>query len=156
VQPSGNGFVAGVHAGFNHQSDNFVFGVEGDIEYSSFAASAPCTNPAFTCSTSLPWQGSLRARAGIAADAVLFYLTGGLAVAQFDGATNNGVNFPDGSLRVGWTVGVGAEVAFDESISGRIEYRYSDFGARDMAYDVVYPAVGVTTHAVRVGISVAM
>jgi outer membrane immunogenic protein len=56
----------------------------------------------------------------------------------------------------GWTVGGGWEYAFAPNFTGRIEYRYSDFGTNDF----VFPVNGYTErhndihmHAVRVGLT---
>lgn len=156
VQPSGAGFLIGLHAGANAQMDSFVLGVEGDVEYSSFSATEFCANDDFDCSTNLDWQGSLRGRAGFAADSALFYVTAGLAAANFGGSTDDGTLFADSSVRFGWTAGAGIELGLSENLSARAEYRYSDYGSQDMEYDETYPDVGVTTQAIRVGLSWGM
>lgn len=153
VQPSGMGFTGGVFAGGNMQIDNFVLGVEGDIEFSSFSASAPCFNPAFVCTTNLNAQGSLRGRIGFAADRALLYVTGGLAAARFGGQTAlGGVTFPDSSTRIGWTLGAGIDMAVTDTVFVRGQYRYSNYGTRTMNYDVPYPTVGVSTHQFTIGV----
>jgi outer membrane immunogenic protein len=67
----------------------------------------------------------------------LFYLTGGLAVAEINTqyATLAGNIFanPPGSssfssTRVGWTLGTGLEYAFASNWTARAEYRYTDYG----------------------------
>jgi outer membrane immunogenic protein len=153
VQPSGTGFTIGAFAGANKQINNFVLGVEGDIEYSTFSATASCANPAWTCTTNLNAQGSFRGRIGFAADRALLYVTGGLAVANFGGNTTLGPTvFPDSSARIGWTAGAGIDFAFTDTVFGRAQYRYSNYGSRTMNYDIPYPNVAVSTHQFTVGI----
>jgi hypothetical protein len=64
-----SGVFGGVHVGYNYQINNFVLGAEADIEYSGIRG----TRTDLTGGTSAGifdsrWQGSLRARAGVAAD----------------------------------------------------------------------------------------
>ena len=88
---SGDGFLAGVHAGYNVQLGSFVLGVEGDIEGvfgddddDDVVIVGPgggvFTNYGFA-GNALDWQGSIRARAGFAFDRALIYATGGFAFA---------------------------------------------------------------------------
>jgi outer membrane immunogenic protein len=142
------GVLGGLFAGYNWQTNaNLVFGVEGDIEATKLKSQAssftliaggvavPPGNG--TANESLPWQGSLRARLGYAAGPALFYLTGGLAVAQINTqyttlAGNIFANPPGSSsfssTRVGWTLGAGLEYAFASNWTARAEYRYTDYG----------------------------
>lgn len=153
VQPDGAAAFGTLFAGYNAQFDHIVLGFEGDIGYSGFNASAPCANPAYDCNVELDWMGSARGRVGFAADSVLFYLTGGLAVARFSGDTDNGTVFADSSTRLGYTVGAGIEAGLNDHLTARLEYRYTDYGDRDMTYDIVYPDVGVRSHTVALGLA---
>ena len=115
-----NGFVGGVHAGYNYQMNQFVLGIEGDFDGTSISGKA--TDPVLGVNKlSVPWQGSVRARLGYAWDRFLLYGTGGAAFA--DAKVSGG----DSKTLAGWTVGAGVEYAFTDSWSGRLEYRYTDF-----------------------------
>ena len=151
---SGTAAVGGIFAGANFQNDRFVYGVEADLEYSGFNTSTPCGNPAWSCNAYVDGQGSIRGRFGFAVDTLLIYGTAGLAIANAGGSTTSpgGQQFSDSSVRFGWTVGAGVEAAFNENWFGRIEYRYTDLGERDMNFDIPYQSVSVTSHAVRAGI----
>ena len=151
---SGNAMMGGIFGGVNFQYGNFVYGVEADLEYSGFNQTKPCTNAVWSCNAYINGQGSLRARLGFAVDTLLFYTTAGLAIANGGGSTTSPVNavFPDSAVRFGWTAGVGAEVAFNENWFGRLEYRYTDLGSRDMTFDTVYPGVAVSSHDIRGGV----
>src|SRR5690606_33039578 len=75
-----DGFIGGIHAGYNWQPGSFVYGVEGDIDYANIKGGADFDffGPA-RLSFESDWQGSLRLRAGYAVDTWLFYGTGGVA-----------------------------------------------------------------------------
>jgi outer membrane immunogenic protein len=150
----GFGLVGGVFAGVNYEQDNWVYGLEADAEWPGFRQSMPCANPAWTCNGYLNTQGSLRARLGFAVDAFHVYGTAGLAIAHVGGSTVSPTNveYPNSYARWGWTAGVGAEVAFSDQWFGRAEYRYTDLGTADAWFDVAYPNIAVSSHALRAGV----
>ncbi|MBJ3783878.1 outer membrane protein [Devosia sediminis] len=152
----GNGIVGGVFAGVNFQQDNgLVLGAEADAEYAGFHGTGTCAVATWTCRGTLEYQGSLRGRVGFAVDAFHVYGTAGLAVAHIGGSTTSPANaqFRDSDTFIGWTAGVGAEVAFSDAWFVRAEYRYTDYGSRDMTFDGAYPGVKATSHAVRAGLA---
>lgn len=151
------GFVGGAHAGYNWQMDSLVLGFEGDIEFSDM--SGDTDTPWGKIKQDIDWLGSLRLRAGFAADRALIYATGGLAVGGVDMRITDedfGSN-DDTKTAWGWTVGAGLEYAFTDELSGLIEYRYTDLDDTDI--DSTTPEIGTsvefanTFHAVRVGLS---
>lgn len=142
-----NGVIGGAHAGYNLQINQWVLGIEGDVDGSSLSRTV--TNAPFstyhadfvptTVSSNLGVQGSLRGRVGVAFDRVLLYGTGGVAIGGFN--TSFRTNYGGGPVfgpffghdgfyntRVGWTVGGGIEYAVNNNWSIRAEYRYTDFG----------------------------
>ncbi|HLH11704.1 MAG TPA: outer membrane protein [Methylovirgula sp.] len=148
------GVVGGGHAGFNYQVAQFVFGVEGDIEGTSYRGTgveAVLAPGLITNTTRIDIEGSVRGRIGWAWDRVLFYGTGGVAFADF----KNGFNAPTAPFfdtatfgRVGWTAGGGVEYAIDPNWSVRVEYRYTDYGRYDfvIANPPVSGTIGVHEH----------
>ncbi|WP_336799677.1 outer membrane protein [Kaistia sp. MMO-174] len=164
-----DGFVGGVHAGYNWQANQFVFGVEGDVDYTNIKGSEGYAGyvPDFrndyvegTLQLKSEWQASARLRAGYAVDNFLIYATGGIAFA--DGklssngyAYNADANFSssDSNTHVGWTIGAGAEYAFTPNWIGRAELRYTDFGSK--TYELLEGPVDAswTQTAVTVGLS---
>jgi outer membrane immunogenic protein len=141
-----DGFAGGVHAGYNHQINNWVFGIEADVEYSGADASAAGTT------IEAEWLGSVRGRIGYAFDRVLVYGTGGVAFGGFDVSTV--AVGSDSATHVGWTVGAGVEVAVTQNVTARAEYRYTDLG--DKNYTLGGATVNLDAdeiHAVRVGVS---
>jgi outer membrane immunogenic protein len=156
-----DGFVGGLHAGYNWQSDALVLGVEGDIEFTDMKGDTDVVNDngdnIGKIEQEIDWLGSLRLRAGFAADRALFYATGGLAVGGVelsleDGAGNHLDSNSDTNW--GWTLGGGVEYAMTDDLSVRIEYRYTDLGNIDAGNDEDAGGEADTVfHAVRGGLS---
>jgi outer membrane immunogenic protein len=143
---SDQGVVGGGHIGYNYQISQFVIGLEGDVDGSSYSGSGLSTGGGFANTTRSDIDASIRARAGIAWDRVLFYVTGGGAY----GAFRNTLQFPPGTFfsgadfgRIGWTGGGGVEYAVDPNWSVRVEYRYTDYGSYNFA---ATPFVGFREH----------
>lgn len=151
------GFVGGAHAGYNYQMDSLVLGVEGDIEFADMKDDtdvflfADDTDPFTSLKKKIDWLGSLRLRAGFAADRALFYATGGLAAG---GVELRAEDESDSNTKWGWTLGAGIEYAFTDDLSALIEYRYTELD--DSKLDVGdfdrYEADN-HFHAVRAGVS---
>ena len=154
VENDASGPIFGAVAGYNYVNGNMLVGIEGDVGYSSAKISTECPNPTWTCEGYADFQGSLRGRIGYATDSLLVYLTGGVAAARVGGATISptDVEYPDESVRVGYTVGGGIEAALSENLSGRVQYLYANYGKRDMEFDGTYPDVAVDTHAIKAGL----
>lgn len=150
-----SGVVGGAHVGYNYQFNQFVAGLEGDVEGLSYSKNYLFGN--VTYDTNIPVQGSVRGRFGFALDRALFYATGGAAFAGVTTAyqTPFGYNNFNRSL-AGWTVGGGLEYAVTNNWTVRAEYRYSDFG-RFTDYPGSLPWSFVSHHetenAARVGFS---
>ncbi|MEO5806022.1 outer membrane beta-barrel protein [Devosia sp.] len=126
------GGMLGVNAGYNAQFSNFVLGVEGDVAWSGASGSAVCTaNAAYTCQGALNWLGTIKGRAGIVVDSLLFFGTAGLAVGGATASLNPvapGLTSTYSGTMTGWTVGGGVEVAVTEAISVKAEYSYFSMG----------------------------
>ncbi|WP_181313909.1 outer membrane protein [Phreatobacter cathodiphilus] len=152
-----SGVTGGIHAGFNYQVKNFVVGLEGDLEASGVNGNYPVGNGNGWRFRS-NFQGSVRLRAGVAVDRTLFYVTGGLAVAQLRyGYFSPTVIEYVSRTQAGWTVGAGVEYAVTPNWTARLEYRYSDYGRVSNASAVVFPGWtyrhNPRSHAVRVGVT---
>lgn len=138
-----DGFIGGAHAGYNWQTGQWVFGVEGDIDYADISGGSDFSylggNVAGNLSFKSDWQASLRLRAGYAVDTWLLYATGGGAIGHGElHARGNNFRTPfsetDDNTHTGWTVGGGVEKAFTPNWIGRFEVRYTDFGKE--SYDL--------------------
>jgi outer membrane immunogenic protein len=141
-----DGGLLGLHAGYNHQWGAFVGGVEIDVEHVWNDTDVDVLGVGIDAGVN--WQGSARLRAGYAIDRTLLYATGGLALAKAD-VESDPLGLDESETFTGWTIGAGIEHAFMENWSGRLEYRYTDFGNKEInGIDV-----GLEQHTVRAGIS---
>jgi outer membrane immunogenic protein len=122
-----NGGVVGGTVGANFQTGEFVFGVEGDWDYSGINTGTTSTVCAFSgsCQTGNNWIATLRGRVGYAADRVLFFGTAGGAFADMQ-TTLNGAQST--KTQAGWTAGAGVEWAFADNWTAKAEYLYVDLG----------------------------
>ena len=139
--------IGGGQAGYNWQLNNFLLGVEGDINGGGLSTTT--TVPAggvggiaggSNFKASSDFNASIRGRVGYAWNQWLFYGTGGVAFAD----TNLKANFaggtaPDGTVvpgshssksttLMGPTYGGGVEYAVAPNVSVGAEYRYTDYG----------------------------
>ena len=119
-----SGIAGGVQGGYNFQSGNWVFGVEGDLELTG--ASDTFASWKF----SNPWFGTMRGRAGYAFNDILFYGTGGLAFGELRAET---FGLSESQTNVGWTLGVGTEFGLSPNWSAKIEYLYVDLSESQFA-----------------------
>ena len=147
---SGGTFIGGGQIGYNWQFNQFVFGLEGDIDGKSLKVTNAVPVPGAPFATlegRARVEGSVRARGGLAFDRVLVYATGGWAVTDVR-VTGCGAAtcVSDDQALNGYTVGGGAEFALTNAVSLGVEYRYSDFGRE--AFNLGTVAGGaVTTNA---------
>lgn len=116
-------FIGNAQFGYNYQTGPFVIGIEGDAARRSGLAGVGGLDLS-NFRSDHGWIGTLRPRAGVAADNWLFYGTGGLTYGS-DGDARPGFA---GTGRTGWTVGGGVEYASGKQWSLGLEYLYGDFG----------------------------
>jgi outer membrane immunogenic protein len=157
VSTDRDGFIGGAQIGYNWQAGAFVYGLEADFQGTDIKKSGSacdivggCASVITTASTKLDWLGTVRARFGFAAfDRTLLYVTGGLAVGssklsgninELAGAGNQFIASASSNARAGYTIGAGAEYAFTQNWSAKLEYLYYDLGSRS--------AVGVQTNPI--------
>ena len=121
-----SGGLFGVTGGYNYQFNQLVLGVEADIAWSGIDGT---TNIACGtgCTTRNNWLSTVRGRVGYAFDRFMPYLTGGAAIGDIRATPPLG--FPGGSItNLGWTLGVGFEVALIGNVTAKAEYLYVDLG----------------------------
>ena len=144
------GFSGGLYAGYNHQIDNWVLGIEADVRLS--AAKVP-ESPAYIEYKSR-WAASLRGRLGYAADQFMPFVTGGLAVASFRGDHNSDGTDVATPTVAGYVVGGGVDWAATQNIIVRAEYLFSGYGTNEFMYAGDDPHnVNIRTHDLRVGVA---
>jgi outer membrane immunogenic protein len=172
---SNTSVIGGGQVGCNWQNQNFVWGVETDIQgldvSRSFQFSNPATGNIINVNSRLDWLGTVRGRVGITATpALLLYATGGFAYAESKvgletifptagppqngcfGAVAGGVPTcaTNNRMSAGWTIGAGGEYAISSQWSAKLEYLYYDLGRHSST--VVYnyaPFTSSLTDSVR-------
>ena len=146
--------IGGVQAGYNWQSNGFVFGLETDIQALSLSTSrntgilpAPPLSPflahGFSDSSRSTWLWTLRPRVGVTFGNALAYVTGGLAIGNHTFSQNYFIPFLSdtgggsaNSTRTGWTAGAGLEYALGGHWSVKGEYLHVDLGS--VSFDSVF------------------
>lgn len=138
-----NGWLGGVHAGYNWQSHRWVFGIETDIQRTSedgslsvcVVAGCGVGTPFATANFKLDWFGTLRARLGVLLQPnVLLYGTGGLAYGHLSADYTAGLVgigsgvLSDDKTKAGWVLGGGVEGLIGPNWLLRAEYLYMDLG----------------------------
>ena len=134
-----NGFLGGVQVGCNYQTGAFVFGVQGDYDWTDAdGQGVDLFDPATTERTRVRGLASVTGRVGYAWDRALLYVKGGGAWERdrFDFLdTATGVSFATASeTRGGWTFGGGIEYAFWQNWTAFVEYDYYDFGRHRVTF----------------------
>lgn len=140
-----DGVSGGIQAGYNWQSQQFVLGVEADLQLSA-------ANDRFApWKFSNPWFGTLRGRAGfLFNNTTLFYATGGLAYGSLR-AENTITGAVESKIHPGWTAGVGVEIALSANWSAKVEYLYVNLF--DRGYAVTGANNGMDASMIRMGIN---
>jgi outer membrane immunogenic protein len=170
-----DGILGGLQAGYNWQSNNWVLGLESDIQATGQQGSSSVLTPAIPCvpllvivgcvpgtgiaagagvastTEKLPWLGTVRARVGMTlSDRWLIYATGGLAYGEINSPgilTVGGatVGATTNTWNAGWTVGAGIEAALWENWSAKFEYLYVDLGNVGNSFVGIAPFTPITT-----------
>ena len=163
VQVDLDGGSAGVYAGFAYQlENNVVLGVEADVAGSwaegfnqGVGPGGIALPPESGQRFNVDWTGAVRAKIGYAIGRLQPYIAGGIAFAGVR-TTNIAVGVTGSTsdnTMAGWTLGAGAEYSFSDSISGRLEYRYNDYGSVNYVLDGLNAHQTIKSHEMRVGLS---
>jgi outer membrane immunogenic protein len=147
-----SGFFGGGQVGYNWQDDIYVYGLEGDFQFSGIDGrdgEGDSEDGGFyglerydRASQKLKWFSTVRGRYGVSpSETLLFYATAGLAFGQVKHKGNGYYNYFDtgfnetrsyngssSKTKVGWTVGFGGELKVTENVSFKVEYLYLDLG----------------------------
>jgi outer membrane immunogenic protein len=164
-----DGVVGGGQIGYNWQVQNWVWGLEADIQGTGERGSRAYTCPIGICTptTTIPgalpiivpgpavavaltqkidWFGTVRARGGVlVAPKVLLYATGGLAYGEVNSSATIGLagtGFSANNTNVGWTVGAGVEGVIGGNWTAKLEYLYVDLGRMSGSFTTPIAALG--------------
>ncbi len=155
IDPSG--FFGGGQIGYNAQFGSFVLGVEADLQGGAIDGSTSGTAGAlgpFTASSEVNWLSTVRARAGLAADRMLIYATGGVAWADMDFRLSDGVNtFSGNDTLTGYAVGAGVEWALGLNWTARAEYLYVDLEDAKFSGGGTSASFDNSFHTMRAGLN---
>ena len=149
-----NGGLFGGYVGYNWQSGAWVFGAEGDFNGlwndQTFAGPFPTSVDIGT-----DWLASIRGRVGYAADRTLIFATAGVGWTEASSDINfgGGATLSGSDTFVGWTLGGGVEYAFTDNWIGRVEYRYYDFGDKDLDGPAGLGSLDVNTSTLTLGVA---
>lgn len=146
-----DGGLAGGQIGYNWQVNQFVVGIEADASWADISGEGSyfngiadsCALNNDPCTTEIDALGTITGRLGVAVDHALFYVKGGAAWANVKVTSGNtDPDFPDTNYhaneeetRWGWTIGAGAEYAFAQNWSIKVEYNYIDLGNREVTFN---------------------
>lgn len=148
------GFGGGT-VGYNWQSSNIIFGIEGEGAWSDISQTVG--TGAVSVSDRLEAFGSVTGRLGYAIDNVLLYGKGGYAVASNRiSATAFGLNASETRTHSGWTAGGGVEVGFWNNWSVKGEYLYAKYDSENYLATVVpggLPSGELEIHTVKAGLN---
>jgi len=119
--------------GYNFQSGNLVFGLEGSLAAANFDGrfTSPYLPAAGAWTPNMNWLGTVTGRVGYSFGQWLPYVKGGFAAAevgsQLQGAPTGA--FSQGTELGGWTGGAGLEYQISPKLSLGLEYLYTDLTA---------------------------
>ena len=123
---SPTGGLVGGTVGYNYQISQFVIGVEGDWDWADLNKSG--VNGLGSYSNKVDQLMTARARAGIAVDRALLFVTAGYAGAEDKVSVPTVLGSTD--WRSGGAFGGGIEYAFTNNISAKAEYIYAPFAGK--------------------------
>ena len=126
-------FSSAVRLEINYQIGEFVFGIEGDGDWTNLHGNSGSTcgaisavvTPPVSCQTQSQWLATIRGRVGYAFDRILLYGTAGAAFGKIQTGLYPPSTF-DSSVETGWTVGGGLEYAFAQNWTAKVEYLFVD------------------------------
>jgi outer membrane immunogenic protein len=145
-----SGAIGGGQVGCNYQVGGWVFGLQADYDWTNanqtILPGGFAVFPGLATYDKLKSLASVTGRVGYSWDRLLGYVKAGGAWAQSDyslvvaGLTAATVS----ETRGGWTVGVGAEYAFLNWLTGFVEYDYYSFGNNGDTFVCGAVACGIT------------
>ena len=162
---NGIGAVAGGQAGCNYQINKFVFGAEGEFDWSGITNNASYSEPepadpdyagsyAYSYRTQNLWDATLALRAGfVPLENLLIYGKVGVAWGSYklsyaccnyagaDALDNYSANAQ--TTATGLVVGAGFEYAITNHWTAKFEYEYIDYGSP--SFNIAYTDAGVAS-----------
>jgi outer membrane immunogenic protein len=161
-----DGSVIGIYGGYDWQQTGspWVFGFDAEYNWVDADDDASVLVGVLgrdeeiesTTQATIDATAALRGRVGYTYERALFYGTAGLSYIDYEIENEiNGDSDNTSADNWGWTLGAGVEYAFTDQISGRIDYRYSDYDGDDGSWyegDSDYD-IDLETSEIRLGIA---
>lgn len=167
---SPDGVTVGGYLGYNHRIQNFVLGVEGDVNWDN-ASGNNDFGQGVSYGLDLNWDAAIRARLGYVIDErALLYVTGGPSwlntEVQADkvcaSVSTGDYSCGDSATEFGWQLGGGLEYALTEHLSVKAEYLHGWYGNADLDMvsenigginETLYLKQNLQTNVVRAGVA---
>lgn len=138
-----DGVTLGATAGYNHQIQNVVLGAEADLGWAQIDGKTGASQGKINA------LGTVRARAGYAADRALVYATAGYAGGN---AKMSQTGASESKWLNGYAVGGGIEYAFTDKITAKGEYLYHSLSSKSY-FATGTTAAGAHVSTVRTGVN---
>ncbi len=180
-----SGWLGGIQLGYNWQSGQLVYGLEGDLQLGGIEGTTTFPTSIFglfapsvfntVVDSELRYFGTVRGRIGYAISPAttwnpLVYVTAGYAYGSIrsnlafptaaTGVITPGFSVSDTKLHHGWTLGGGIEAKVSKLVSVKLEYLYvnllSATHSRIIASDLYTWRESLSMHVVRLGLNVAL
>jgi outer membrane immunogenic protein len=147
-----NGGFAGGTVGANWQIGQLVVGVETEAAWSDINVSS--TVGLVTLMDKVQSFGSVTARAGFAANNILFYGKGGYGWMDNQiSASALGLTLAESHFHSGWTAGGGVEFAFAGPWSMKVEYMYAQYFKETYLASLGGVSLAANVNTVKAGIN---
>lgn len=154
VGSTGSGVIGGGQVGYNYQVNRWVWGIEADFAGSGVKNNLASLDTVFgSITANFNWNSlaTVTPRVGYAFDNWLVYGKAGGAWADVSVSVNAfGLGSSAGGTASGWVAGVGAEYAFRNNWSAKVEYDHFGFGS-DASIFSTGSSVGFD--AIKVGVN---
>lgn len=135
----GDNTTGGVLAGWNYQTGNIVYGLEGGLSINEIKANHNGSTIAYHNSDYV-WHAEARGKLGYSFGRFLPYVHAGVLVGEFYQQSAPGAFGPSAKMKTvyGYTAGAGIDVRIAPKISIRSEYVYQNYGKQN--YYLATPA----------------
>jgi len=135
----GDGALVGLRIGYNYALGNdFVAGVEANVDGSTINGSTACVSNTANCSYRVRYLSAINGRLGYAQDRFLFTASAGLAYANikyktmpYTGYTGTATGHSSSNM-MGWTIGAGVDYAVTDRIIMSAGYKYYNFNKKPL------------------------
>jgi outer membrane immunogenic protein len=129
----GEGLFGGVMLGYNFQvSGNFVVGIESEIAATDLTTDLSIPIAPISLDAQPEWTAAVSGRLGwLTSPNTMLYLIGGYSYADYNVDISGGGSASFSQDYHGFHIGTGMETHISDSLTARVEYRYTQYGGED-------------------------